>query len=41
MPAPTPLVLDVDTGIDDAYGLLYALAQPSVRLLGVSSVAGK
>ncbi len=35
-----PLVLDVDTGIDDAFGLLFALAQPSVRLLGVASVAG-
>src|SRR5271170_7058341 len=36
----TPLLLDVDTGIDDAFGLLYALAQPSVRLIGVSTVAG-
>jgi len=36
----TPLILDVDTGIDDAFGLLYALAQPSVRILGVSTVAG-
>ena len=35
-----PLILDVDTGIDDAFGLLYALAQPSIRLLGVASVAG-
>src|SRR5271170_5566317 len=37
---PTPLILDVDTGIDDAFGLLLALAEPSVRLLGVSTVAG-
>lgn len=36
----TPVIIDVDTGIDDAFGLLYALAEPSIRLLGVSSVAG-
>ena len=35
-----PLIIDVDTGIDDAFGLLYALADPNVRLLGVSTVAG-
>src|SRR5271156_689449 len=40
MADPTPMILDVDTGIDDAFGLLYALAQPSVRLIGVASVAG-
>ena len=36
----TPLILDVDTGIDDAFGLLYALAAPDARLVGVSAVAG-
>jgi purine nucleosidase len=36
----TPLILDVDTGIDDAFGLLYALAARDARLLGVSAVAG-
>src|SRR5277367_5260446 len=40
MAGSIPLVIDVDTGIDDAFGLLYALAQPSIRLLGVASVAG-
>jgi purine nucleosidase len=40
MADPTPFILDVDTGIDDAFGLLYALAQPSICLLGVASVAG-
>jgi purine nucleosidase len=40
MPAPTPVILDVDTGIDDAFGLLLALATPSLNLLGVSTVAG-
>jgi inosine-uridine nucleoside N-ribohydrolase len=39
-PSATPLILDVDTGIDDAFALLYAIAQPSVRVIGVSSVAG-
>ena len=36
----TPLIIDVDTGIDDAFGLLYACASPRARLLGVSTVAG-
>src|SRR3984957_2693371 len=40
MAGSIPLILDVDTGIDDAFGLLYALAQPSVRLIGVASVDG-
>ncbi len=35
-----PLILDVDTGIDDAFALLYALSRPDVRLIGVSAVAG-
>jgi inosine-uridine nucleoside N-ribohydrolase len=35
-----PLLIDVDTGIDDAFALLYALADPGARLLGVSTVAG-
>jgi purine nucleosidase len=36
----TPLVIDVDTGIDDAFALLYACASPRARLIGVSTVAG-
>lgn len=35
-----PLALDVDTGIDDAFGLLYALGRPEVTLVGVGAVAG-
>jgi purine nucleosidase len=35
-----PLLIDVDTGIDDAFALLYALADPDAQLLGVSTVAG-
>jgi purine nucleosidase len=35
-----PLALDVDTGIDDSFGLLYALGRPEVSLVGVATVAG-
>ena len=38
--AKIPLLIDVDTGIDDALGLLYACACERVRLLGVSTLAG-
>ncbi len=36
----TPLIMDVDTGVDDALALLLALASPEVELVGVSTVAG-
>ena len=39
MPA-TPLIMDVDTGVDDALALLLALSSPEVELVGVSTVAG-
>ena len=35
-----PLLIDVDTGIDDALALLYACAQPQVHLVGVTTVVG-
>lgn len=35
-----PLLLDVDTGIDDALALMLAVRSPEVELLGVGSVAG-
>jgi inosine-uridine nucleoside N-ribohydrolase len=35
-----PLLLDVDTGIDDALALLYACAAPEAHILGVSTVVG-
>jgi Inosine-uridine nucleoside N-ribohydrolase len=35
-----PLVLDVDTGIDDALALLFACASPEVELLAVTCVGG-
>lgn len=34
------VLLDVDTGIDDALALLYAAAEPRLDLVGVSAVAG-
>ena len=37
---PRPIVLDVDTGTDDALALLYAVGHPGLELLGVSCVAG-
>jgi purine nucleosidase len=35
-----PLLLDVDTGIDDALALLYACAAPEAHVVGVSTVVG-
>jgi inosine-uridine nucleoside N-ribohydrolase len=35
-----PVVIDVDTGIDDALALLYACAEPLADIVGVSTVAG-
>jgi purine nucleosidase len=40
MPARIPLLLDVDTGIDDALALLYACASPDVELVGATCVGG-
>jgi purine nucleosidase len=37
---PIPLILDVDTGIDDALALLYACASPEIELLAVTCVGG-
>ena len=35
-----PLILDVDTGVDDSLAILYACASPEVDLLAVTCVAG-
>ena len=41
MPAvKTLLLIDVDTGIDDALGLLHACAAPEAELLGVTTLSG-
>jgi purine nucleosidase len=38
--APRPLILDVDTGIDDLVALLIAATAPELNLRGVTCVAG-
>ena len=40
MPERLPLILDVDTGIDDSLALLYAAASPEADLLAVTCVSG-
>ncbi len=37
---PVPLILDVDTGIDDALALLYAVASPEAELVAVTCLSG-
>ena len=37
---PTPIILDVDTGYDDAVAILIAAGHPEIELLGVTTVAG-
>jgi purine nucleosidase len=38
--SPIPVLLDVDTGIDDSLALLYACASPDAQIVGVTCVAG-
>ena len=40
MATPVPLILDVDTGIDDSLALLYAAASPDADLVAVTCVSG-
>ena len=40
MTAPMPLILDVDTGTDDALALAYAHANPHIELVAATTVAG-
>ena len=35
-----PILLDVDTGTDDALAILYAVRHPDLKVLGISCVAG-
>jgi inosine-uridine nucleoside N-ribohydrolase len=37
---PRPLILDVDTGTDDALALAYAVRSPEIDLVAVATVAG-
>jgi purine nucleosidase len=39
-PARVPLLLDVDTGIDDSLALLYACGSPEAELVAITCVAG-
>jgi len=39
-PVPRPLIMDVDTGIDDMIALLIAATSPELNLRGVTCVAG-
>jgi purine nucleosidase len=39
-PVPRPLIMDVDTGIDDMIALLIAATSPEINLRGVTCVAG-
>ena len=38
--AAAPVFADVDTGVDDAIALIYLLASPDARLVGIASTAG-
>ena len=40
MRAKIPLMLDVDTGVDDAVALALAVASPEIDLIGVSTLTG-
>ncbi len=40
MPATTPLLIDCDTGIDDALALLFAAASSDAEIVAVGCVAG-
>ena len=35
-----PILLDVDTGTDDALAILYAVRHPDLDVIGISCVAG-
>lgn len=37
---PVPVIIDCDTGIDDALALLFAVRHPGIDLRAVSCVAG-
>lgn len=37
---PTPILMDVDTGIDDAFALLFAVRCPAIDLRAVTCVGG-
>jgi pyrimidine-specific ribonucleoside hydrolase len=36
----TSIILDVDTGVDDAFAVLFAAMHPAINLIGVTCVDG-
>lgn len=40
VPVTTPLIIDTDPGVDDAFALALAAASPEVELIGVTTVFG-
>ncbi len=38
--SPRPIILDVDTGVDDAWALIYALRSPALQMLGITTGYG-
>ena len=39
-PAPVPVIIDTDPGVDDALAILMALAAPALNVIGVTATAG-
>ncbi|MET0853523.1 MAG: nucleoside hydrolase, partial [Microterricola sp.] len=35
-----PVILDVDTGVDDALAILFAVKHPDIDVLAITCVAG-
>lgn len=40
MPAPIPVIIDTDPGVDDALALMLAAASPEIEVLAVTTLAG-
>ena len=38
--SPIPVIMDVDTGVDDAFSLMFAVRHPGIDLRAVTCVAG-
>ena len=36
----TSIIMDVDTGVDDAFAVLFAAMHPDINLLGITCVDG-
>ena len=40
MPDPIPVIIDTDGGVDDAVALWWALTNPAVEVLAITTVWG-